>query len=50
VGAIALQERLAKQQAEAIADLANLEKQQAEQKVQRLAKMLKAMGIDTDEI
>ncbi|CAN1210884.1 Uma2 family endonuclease [Tumidithrix helvetica PCC 7403] len=48
--AIAAQERLAKQQAEAIADRANLEKQQAEQKAQRLAEMLKAMGIDTDRI
>jgi len=48
--AIAIQERLAKEQAEAIADLANLEKQKAEQKAQRLAEMLKAMGIDTNEI
>jgi hypothetical protein len=45
-----LQERLAKQEAEAIADLANLEKQHAEQRVQHLAEMLKAKGIDTDEI
>jgi Uma2 family endonuclease len=47
----------AQQEAEAIADRANLEKklaeqaqQKAEQKAQRLAEMLKAMGIDTDEI
>jgi Uma2 family endonuclease len=39
-----------KQQAEAIATQATLAQQQAEQKAQRLAEMLKAMGIDTDEI
>jgi Uma2 family endonuclease len=48
--AIATQERLAKQEAEAIATQATLAQQQAEQKAQRLAEMLKAMGIDTDEI
>ncbi|MEE3719503.1 Uma2 family endonuclease [Tumidithrix elongata RA019] len=55
--AIAEQANLEKQQAEAIADRANLEKQQAEiaqqlaeQKAQRLAEMLKALGINTDEI
>ncbi len=40
---IAVQERLAKQQAEQA-------QQQAEQKAQRLAEVLKAMGINTDEI
>ena len=45
-----LEAEAAQQQAEAIADRANLEKQKAEQKAQRLAEMLKAMGIDTDEI
>ena len=43
-------EQQARREAEAIADLANIEKQKAEQKAQRLAEMLKAMGIDTDEI
>jgi Uma2 family endonuclease len=43
-------EQQARREAEAIADRANLEKQKAEQKAQRLAEMLKAMGIDTDEI
>jgi Uma2 family endonuclease len=41
--AIAVQERM-------IATQATLAQQQAEQKAQRLAEMLKAMGIDTDEI
>ena len=43
-------EHQARLEAEAIADRATLEKQKAEQKAQRLAEMLKAMGIDTDEI
>jgi len=43
-------EQQARREAEAIADRANLEKQKAEQKAQRLAEMLKAMGIDTDDI
>jgi hypothetical protein len=43
-------EHQARLEAEAIADRANLEKQKAEQKAQRLAEMLKAMGIDIDEI
>jgi Uma2 family endonuclease len=55
--AIAEQERIAKQEAEAIADQANLEKQEAEQaqqlaeqKAQRLAERLRALGLDPDEI
>jgi Uma2 family endonuclease len=64
VEVIALQERIAKENAEAIAEQERLialqerneklqerlAKQKAEQKAQRLAEMLKAMGIDTDEI
>jgi Uma2 family endonuclease len=64
VEAISLQERIAKENAEAIAEQERLialqerneklqerlAKQKAEQKAQRLAEMLKAMGIDTDEI
>jgi Uma2 family endonuclease len=45
-----LEAEAAQQEAEAIANRANLEKQLAEQKAQRLAEMLKAMGIDPDEI
>ncbi len=44
------QAEAAQQQAEAIATQATLAQQQTEQKAQRLAEMLKAMGIDTDEI
>ncbi|CAN1212432.1 Putative restriction endonuclease domain-containing protein [Tumidithrix helvetica PCC 7403] len=54
---IAEQERLAKLEAEAIAEQANLEKQQAElaqqlaeQKAQRLAERLRALGLDPDEM
>ncbi|WP_181016294.1 hypothetical protein [Pseudanabaena sp. BC1403] len=54
---IATQERLAKQKDEAIAIQERneklqerLAKQKDEQKAQRLAEMLKAMGIDTDEM
>jgi hypothetical protein len=64
VEVIALQERIAKENAEAIAEQERLialqerneklqerlAKQKAEQKAQRLAEMLKAMGIDTNEI
>lgn len=40
----------ARQDAEAIADQERMEKEQAEQKVQRLADRLKALGIDPDTI
>jgi Uma2 family endonuclease len=43
-------EQQARREAEAIATQATLAQQQAELKAQRLAEMLKAMGIDTDEI
>jgi Uma2 family endonuclease len=45
-----LEAEAAQLQAEAIATQATLAQQQAELKAQRLAEMLKAMGIDTDEI
>jgi Uma2 family endonuclease len=55
--AIATQERLAKEEAEAIAiqerliaDRERRAKQEAEQKAQRLAERLRAMGVDPDEI
>jgi Uma2 family endonuclease len=55
--AIAIQERLAKEEAEAIAiqerliaDRERRAKQEAEQKAQRLAERLRAMGINPDEI
>jgi Uma2 family endonuclease len=55
--AIAERERLAKLNAEAIAEQANLEKQQAElaqqqaeQKAQRFAERLRALGLDPDEM
>jgi predicted transposase/invertase (TIGR01784 family) len=48
--AIAEQERLGKLRAEEIAEQANLEKQKAEQKAQRLAEKLRALGLDPDEI
>ncbi|PZV10847.1 MAG: hypothetical protein DCF20_20715 [Pseudanabaena sp.] len=43
-------EHQARLEAEAIADRANMEKQLAEQKNERLVAMLKAMGINTDAI
>jgi non-ribosomal peptide synthetase component E (peptide arylation enzyme) len=48
--AIAQQERLAKQEAEAIAQQERLAKQEAEQKAQRLAERLRSLGINPDEL
>jgi Uma2 family endonuclease len=47
---IAAQERLAKQEAEAIAAQERLAKQAAEEKAQRLAERLRALGINPDEM
>jgi Uma2 family endonuclease len=47
---IAQQESLAKQEAEAIATQERLAKQGAEQKAQRLAERLRALGINPDEL
>jgi hypothetical protein len=48
--AIAHQERLAKQEVEAIAIQERLAKQAAEEKAQRLAERLRALGINPDEM
>ncbi|MFM6896165.1 MAG: Uma2 family endonuclease, partial [Microcystis panniformis] len=47
---IANQERLAKQEAEALAAQERLAKQEAEQKAIRLAERLRALGINPDEV